>query len=334
MIRFLILFSFLCWSNITCKAQVDFTAKEILAKSIEFCGGRDSIAKINSSSLIYDLTTGDSGHGSVVEKRIIAKQYMKSVLLPGHVPKSMHYDGTALTGINGGDKTLISDLSEKEEVKLLTYNLPQYGYVELSFVVERIDDQQFNQFDCYVVRATSKSGYTTLNYFDKSNFRLIMIIYPKGNRSLLMGYVFKNNVLFNSKIVNVVNGLEQSILTLKRIDNNIDINPLWFRVSNTMPYAPPADVKDGAFTSNDGSVLTRNGAVQTEQNGSSTFKLFLTWIDTYTYSMAYDEGFLSQKEMKTKDIILVKIVSWNQYGYVCHYYSEGVGGTQDYKKNK
>ena len=147
-----------------------------------------------------------------------------------------------------------------------------------------------------------------------------------------MDYVFKDNVLFYSKVVNVVSGSEQSTLTLKRIDNNIDINSLWFRVNDTIPYLPPADIKNGVFISNDGSLLTRKGAVQTEQNGVKNFKLFLVWIDNYTYSMTYDKVVLNQNEIKSENIILVKIVSWNRNGYVCHYYSGGVGGTQDYKR--
>ena len=72
--RFIILLGFLCWLCLDCKAQENLTAKEILVKSIEFCGGRDNIEKIKSSSLVYDLVSGDGGHGSVVVKRIAVKQ--------------------------------------------------------------------------------------------------------------------------------------------------------------------------------------------------------------------------------------------------------------------
>jgi hypothetical protein len=144
------------------KAQADLTAEDIVNRSIKFCGGVENISRIKTTDLIYDLTTSDSNHASLIIKRVNSQKYMRSLLSDNALPTSMHYDGTTLTAINGENKTTITDVSTIEEIKLLTYYHPQVGYRELSYSLKRLEDQQFNNFNCYVVSATAKNGYTIL----------------------------------------------------------------------------------------------------------------------------------------------------------------------------
>ena len=225
-------------------------------------------------------------------------------------------------------KKVINDLNTVEEIKLQTYNQIQYGYKELSYSLERLDDQKFSSFDCYVISATAKNGYKTLNYFDKTNFRLIMVVYPKGNKSLLMEYVFRDSVLFNTKILNVEDNSEQMTLVLTKLTNNIDIIPLWFSVNNSQSTSIPDNIKKGTFVSADGALVIRTGSIQTEQKGDYNATLSLSWLNNYTYAMA------DSSPLHTANNILVKIISWDNNGYVCHYYSHKVSGTQEYKIKK
>src|SRR5207237_6185872 len=105
----------------------------------------------------------------------------------------------------------------------------QYGYKELNYQFERLPDKEFKNFNCYVVNAKGKNGYTTVNYFDKTNFRLIMVIYPNGNKSLMIEYVFQDSILFNSHILNTYqNSDEIQTLKLQTININSIISDTWF----------------------------------------------------------------------------------------------------------
>lgn len=317
-------------------AQTNLTADDILNKSIEFCGGLNNMSKIKSSRLFYDLSTSDGSHISLIMQREVSKSYMRSVLSTKHLPTSMHFDGTNLTVINGETKKVVDDIKTIEEIKLQTYNLPQLGYKELSYNLKRLDDQKFSHFNCYVVNATSENGYTTLNYFDKTNFRLIMIIYPKGNKSLLMEYLFKDGVLFNSKILNVEENSEQTTLVLNKLENNVLINKIWFQVDNSASTSIPAYIKKGTFISSDETVLIRTDSIQTEKSkkGDPEHLLFLVWFNNYIYAMVDSKSLNKKQPTETGDNIVVKIVSWNKEEYVCHYYSNGVAGIQEYRTKK
>ena len=312
-------------------AQPDLTADDILNKSIEFCGGIGNLSKIKSSNLVYSVSAGDSTNISVVIKREISYKYMRSTLSESHVATSMHYNGSTVTVIEAEEKEIVTDINAIDEIKLQTFNQPQYGYKKLSYSMERLDDQKFDHFDCYVLRATAKNGYSTINYFDKKDFRLIMIIYPKGNKSLLTGYVFKDSVLFNTTIISIEENSEKWTWVLKKLENNIILNPLWFSVDNSESTSLPDNIKRGSFISSDGTLVNRTDLMQTEKNEKLDFLHFISWYNNYVYVMVDSKSIDKKEPLKPGDNILVKIVSYDENGYVCHYYSKGVSGTQEYR---
>ncbi len=315
-------------------AQADLSADDILNKSIDFCGGIKNISKIKSSSIIYDMTAGDGRQGSLVIKRDISHKYMRSVLSDNFAPTSMFFNGAALKVVDGEKVTLINDLNSIEEIKLQTYDLIQYGYKELSYKLKRLDDQKFKAFDCYVLKATAPDGYATLNYFDKTNFRLIMVIYPKGNRSLLMEYAFKDSVLVNLKILNAEENSDQMTLTLRKLDNNIDISPIWFSCENSETTAVPDYIRTGNFVSADGATVKRSETTQIENGANFNSTLSLNWYNNYGYVIQHIKSINEQNPSQTNEKIYVKIVSWDKDGYACHYYTKQISGTAEYKIKK
>jgi hypothetical protein len=325
------LFFFFNISICLCDSQIEFSAQDILEKSIDFCGGIKNISKIKSTSLVYELGLKDSSLASIIIKREISNKYTRSFISEKHSPSSMQFDGSELTIINAENKRIVNDINSIEEIKLQTYNHPQIGYKELNYSLKRLEDQKFNYFDCFVVRATAKNGYITLNYFDKTNFRLLMIIYPKGNKSLLQEFVFKDSVLFNSRILNVDENSDQMTWVLRKIENNIKINPLWFKVDKSTNTSLPEYIKKGIFISADSTIVNRTDSIQTEKNSKLNHTLFLTWINNYTFGLINYELINKKIHIGTEDIILVKIVSWNKNEYVCHYFLKGASGTQEYK---
>ncbi len=330
---FIVLIVLFVGMNTCAEAQ---TAEEILDKSIALCGGVEKISKIKSTSLLYDLTTSDSSHTSLIMKRQYAQKYMQSTLSETNVSSSLHYDGSSCVAINGEDKMVVRDLASIDEMKLRLYDHIQFAYKQLGYELNRLEDQKFASFDCYTISATSKKGYMTLNYFDKTDFHLLMIIYPDGSKSVIQDYGYKDDVLFNTKVVNVDQNSNQTTLMLQSVNLNTEINPLWFSPGKSKSTAVPLTIKEGTFIASNGIVLNRTATVQTEKGpkGDWEHRLYLNWFNNYIYAMVNSRSVNKKPPYDTGDNILVKIVGWNESEYVCHFYTNRVSGTADYKLKK
>jgi len=319
-------------------ASTNYTASEILDKSIEFAGGEENIMKISSIEYEYDITINDKPGNSLIEKRIQGKKYMKSFLSMDYKSNSIHFNGKSFATID--DTILITSKDKRviENGKLLTYHNIQLGYKLLKYEITRIEDIKFNEFDCYVIKATSNKGYSTINYFDKSNFRLIMVIYPNKSKSLLVSFSHKDDILYHTQIMNIDSSGQKTIWTLEDFKTEATINKLWFNISTKENTNVPDDIKQGIFHPVFGTKTTvnRGKTIQTEvyNEGNSKFTLFVTWSNSNTMSLINLDSRSSNPDyiLKKRDAILVKIPSWNSKGYVCHFLSNGNGGTQEYLK--
>jgi hypothetical protein len=182
------------------------TAEQIVDASIAFCGGEARIAQVQTSSINYLMTQPDQSTAIVTEKRKTGGKYVQSVLSKTYLPQTTFFDGKKISSVDGSSLRHVDNPALVGEIKLKTYAQIQYGYKMLRFALARLPDKKFENFDCYVVGAKADGGYTTLNFFDKTNFRLLMVVYPNGNKSLMINYAFKEGVLFNSYIVNTFPG--------------------------------------------------------------------------------------------------------------------------------
>ncbi|MFD2515437.1 hypothetical protein ACFSRY_16310 [Pontibacter locisalis] len=313
----------------------DLTAKHILDSSIIFSGGEERISKIESSSINYLLIQPDESTAIITEKRKIGQKYVQSILSMKHVPQTTFFDGTMVTRVDGSSITQIKDLDVMEEVKLRTYNQIQYGYKALNYELTRLPDKKFNNFDCYVVSAKADNGYTTMNFFDKTNFRLLMVVYPNGNKSLMIDYMFKDSILFNSHIVNTfADSDEKQVLRLQHADLNVDISDLWFNCPYKDKVYTPPHIKSGEFESTNGdkTVFTRTEKSQDykDDQGKLIMRRFLKWTNNDTYGLI-DEKAIKNNDSSPESLILVRIISWDDKEYVCHWIAGKYTDTQDYK---
>jgi hypothetical protein len=239
--------------------------------------------------------------------------------------------------VDGNSINHITELYNKEEIKLKTYNQIQYGYKHLNYQLTRLPDQKFKNFDCFVVTAKANHGYTTLNFFDKTNFRLIMVVYPNQNKSLMIEYVFKDSVLFNSLILNTVpNSDKIQTLKLQTIDLNPAISDTWFNCPYQDTIAIPEYIKKGKFVSTNGAdtrfTRTETSMDYIDENGTIILKRFLAWgvVSPDTFALI-DEELLRNSGKSSSASILVRVVSWDSNGYVCQWITDTHTDTQDYK---
>jgi hypothetical protein len=337
-IKHFITFLFFLPSLLFGQNQSDLTASQIIDSSIVFCGGELRISKIESSRINYLLIQPDQTTAIINEQAKTGKKYVQSILSRTHVPQTTFFDGDKISRINGNSVVHMTDLQSKEEIRLKTYNTQiQYGYKKLGYQLSRLPDQKFRNFDCFVVKAVAGNGYTTMNFFDKSNFRLIMVVYPNGNKSLMIDYAFKDSILFNSEILNTFpNSAEFQSLKIQTIEINPTISEMWFKCPYADRVEVPKFIKTGKFVSSNGAdtrfIRTEISMDYLNESGSIVLKRFLAWgiVSPDSFGLI-DEKALKDNDKSSKSQILVRVVSWDDTGYVCHWITDTHTDTQDYK---
>ncbi|NOS94612.1 MAG: hypothetical protein HOP30_22095 [Cyclobacteriaceae bacterium] len=305
--------------------------------SLLFCGGEMRISKIESSRINYLLIQPDRTTAIINDQLKTGKKYVQCILSKTNSPQTTFFNEEKISRVDGSSIIHIADLQSKEEVKLKTYNQIQYAYKQLKYLLTRLPDQKFKNFDCFVVKAKADNGYATINFFDKTNFRLLMVAYPNGNKSALIDYVFKDSVLFNSQIVNTFsNSKDLQILKLQTIDLNVDISDIWFNCPYSDKVYVPEYIKIGKFSSTNGEATTFNRTEismdYTDDKGNIDLKRFLTWgiISPDTFSLIDEQAF-KDNDKSSSSQILVRVVSWDKNGYVCQWITDKYTDTQDYK---
>lgn len=315
--------------------QQQLTANQIVDASIAFCGGETRLSKISTGRINYQLILPDQPTAIINEQIRTGKKYTQCILSTSHIPQTTFFNGEKVSRVSGDSITHITDVQAREEIKLKTYTQIQYGYKQLKYQLTRLPDQKFKNFDCFVVNAKADNGYTTMNFFDKTNFRLLMIAYPSGNKSLLIDYVFKDSVLFNSQILNTyANSAETQTLKLRNLDINPAISDVWF----TCPYADkielPQYIKTGKFTSSNGADtrFTRTDKFMdyTDAAGKTILRRLLFWLTADGFALI-DEKAAQDNNKAMQPSILVRVISWDENGYVCQWITDTQTDTQDYK---
>jgi len=160
-------------------------------------------------------------------------------------------------------------------------------------------------------------------------------MYPSGNRSIMMDYIFKDGVLFDSKVGNgFANSDDIQTLNLLGVHLNEDISNIWFNCPYSDKVYVPKDIKIGQFTSTNGAptIFTRTKISMdyTNDKGNVELRRFLTWVSPDTFGLI-DEKDFKNNDQSSKSQILVRVVSWDAYGYVCQWITDDNTATQDYK---
>ncbi|MGN6395119.1 MAG: hypothetical protein ACTHMI_06135 [Mucilaginibacter sp.] len=330
----LILFYFLP-TLLFAQKQERLMASQIVDSSIVFCGGEARISKINSVQTTYELTQPDQSKAIVNDKLKTGEKYVQCILSKTNSPQTTFFNGEKISRVDGDGIVHTTNIQSKEEVKLKTYSQIQYAYKKLNYELSRLPDHKFENVDCFVVTARAPNGYTTKNFFDKKNYRLLMVMYPNGNKSVMMDYIFKDGVLFNSKVGNAfANSNDIQILNLVGVTLNEYISDTWFNCPYSDKVFVPEYIKIGRFTSTNGdpTTFTRNKISMdyTNNQGDVDLRRFLTWVSPDTFGLI-DEQAIKSNDKSSKQQILVRVISWDKQGYVCQWITDNNTDTQDYK---
>ncbi len=311
------------------------TAAQILNSSIEFSGGENRIKNIKSTDANYLLIQLDKSTAIINQKIKTGEKYVQCILSMTHVPQTTFFNGKVLSTVNGSSVTHVDSLNEIEEIRLKTYSQLQFGYKTLGYKLTRLPDKNFQNFDCYVISAAASNGYTTVNFFDKKNYRLLMVVYPSGNKSLMVDYVFQDSVLFNTHVINTFtdsNTVQE--LRLQQVELNPGIADIWFNCPYERDLSIPDYIKTGQFESTTGPrtefVRSANSQDYKDETGKLIGRRFLKWINDDTYRLI-DHKAIQNKDLSPESEILVRIISWDKQGYVCQWIAGKYTDTQEYR---
>lgn len=290
------------------------------------------MAELKTSELTYLFVGADETVSTIAENRICGKKYVQSILAKDIVAQTTFFDGKAFSRVEGSKIYRMFATNTLDAQRLRTYNNIQYGYKQLDYEFTRMPDEKFQNFDCFVVQARNKFGNETINYFDKTNYRLLMVIYPEGNKSLMIEYKYQGGILFNSLVINRSADGKVDKLKLLKIKTNTALSDSWFNCPYQNKVILPDSIRTGKFSPViDNSILVRTNDMQieTDSKGGDKIELTLKWINADSFELNSIEP-----EGKTSMNILVRIVSWDTNGYVCQYISGQSTGTQEYRMVK
>lgn len=312
------------------------TAIQIIQRAIDSSGGDKIFDLVKNSETISQIVTskGDTIYFSV--KRMDFDKYYISSLSLGYTNTSTVYNKGKAALISNGNAQQILDPLKLEELQLQSYISLEYGYKKLGYALKREADQKFNNFDCFVVLASSPLGRTTINYYDKKTGTLIMIIYPNLNKSVFIDFYKTKGITCPSNIlmVDTLGAITSSTLTKLNYDENLDSN--WFIIPVAGVYKAPKTFRTGTFkylNSNDGTKIIREETRQTEIAGESKKEYKIEWTTDNDYLVYRLKNVANPITNENIEYIKVRITSWTKTKYYFQYItSTNIGGTCAFEK--
>jgi hypothetical protein len=314
------------------------TANQIIQRAIDSSGGDSKLASLHSVEFITQIITPENQVLSLAIKKKDFNKYYISTLSTSHVNSTTIYNnGNAVILKNDSSKSITDPLT-LEDLQLQCFISIDYGYKKLGYKLTRLDDEKFQNFDCYTVLAESPLGNKTANYYDKKTGRLTMIIYPNEHKSVFIDFYKSEGLTAPSKVLmtDTRNTVTQSSLQKLVYDNNLD--PYWFTLAKEGKYQAPETFKTGVFkyvNSNDGAGFTREKDKHIETSSGQRTEYKIKWDGNSDYLLFRLRNPAKPATDDNIEYFKVKIISWNNTKYYCQYItSDNMGGTCAFEKVK
>jgi hypothetical protein len=300
-------------------------ASDIIEKSIAYSGGKEALSKISSLEQLY-LHLDEAGNSaSIAEKRKDNKYLTQSIISLGNESQTTFFNGAEIVYVRGGTVKRFSGAG-RHELMLKTFSHLTLAYATLNHAFTRLPDAKAENTDCYVVEAKNPDGYATVNYFDKTSFRQVMVLYPGGTKSFFSEDVEQNGIRFNKHIINTDAAGKVSQMVLVDIKVNTAISHLWFDPPFQSTFAVPDGIRYGTFQSvATGTVIRREATRQVNGSGESATTFQADWKNQAMFE-------IRQPGQLPGEGFIVRIVSWDGRGYVCHVMGLAGAGTDEFRK--
>jgi hypothetical protein len=316
--------------------ETKITASQIIQRSIDSSGGDAKLASLHSVEFITQVVTPENQVLSLAIKRKDFNKYYVSTLSITHVNSTTIYNNGKAIIIKNDSVKNVTDPTMLEELQLQCYISVDFGYKKLGYTFSRLDDQKFQNFDCYAVLVESPLGRKTANYYDKKTGGLIMIIYSNQNKSVFIDHYQSSGLTAPSKVLitDIKNNVTQSSLQNLIYDNKLDSH--WFILPKEGKYEAPEIFKTGTFkyiNSKDGAKFIREKNRQIEISDGQKTEYKIKWDSNNDYLLFRLKNPANSATDENIEYLKVKIISWDNNKYYCQYItSNNTGGTCVFEK--
>lgn len=322
------------------RAQQDkLTAMDIVQRSIDSTGGDRKFDTVNTGDFVNLLLIDQRDTISLITKKKGFNKYWTSTLSIGYANITTIYNNGRAVIIKNDTVREIIDPLELEALAFSCYISTDYAYKKLGYKLTRLDDEKFENFDCYAVLAESPLGQHSVNYYDKKNGKLLMIIYPSGNRSINTEYFKHEGVSVPFKVL--MSSHQQGKYTWSRLEQ-LDYEPPsdtgWFTLPAKGSYKAPQSFRTGTFNflSNNGSgkiVRGDQGEVESIKDVKNTYEI--KWMSDNDYLIFRLKNSASPPTNDNIEYRKCRIITWSGNKYYCQYLTSSyAGGTAVFEKGQ
>ncbi|HEX6181120.1 MAG TPA: hypothetical protein VFZ47_07710 [Chitinophagaceae bacterium] len=216
----LVLFSFLC----LCATAQELTAEQVVARHAEVTIRKGFLDTIRTYKMVAEcvMSTGDSFKYTTVA--IAGHAFYTHVASKGVTYVKIYNQGTAFS-IQNGKKEFITEKSELDRLKLLTYMMPDAMYKQLGYRFTLEGESRQDGIEYYIVKLVSPNGHEQLNYYDKQSGLLTIIIDPVVGRTQLLRYEPFVGGFYMQKFVHHTKTGEAIESTISEFRPNVEIDP-------------------------------------------------------------------------------------------------------------
>ena len=216
----LLLFSFKC----LCATAQDLTAEQIVARHVEVTINKGYLDTIRNFKLV-GIGVTDSGDSIRMTAVAITGRACYMQIARKEVLQIQVYNKGAAFSIINGQREFITDKSELDGLKLLTYMIPEAMYKKLGYRLTLEGESRQNGIEYYIVKRTSPNGHEQLNYYDKKTGLLSIIIDPAIGRTQVLQYEPFVGGFYMQKCVHHYKTGASMEFTISEFSANVEVEP-------------------------------------------------------------------------------------------------------------
>jgi len=337
--KLLLLLDLLSATHIAFGQDSKLTAMDIVQRSIDSTGGDRKFDTVNTGDFVNQLLIDQRDTISLITKKKGFNKYWTSTLSIGYENSTTIYNNGRAVIIKNDTVREITGPLELEALAFSCYISTDYAYKKLGYKLTRMDDQKFENFDCYAVLAESPLGQKTLNYYDKKNGKLLMIIYPSGNRSINTEY-FKHEGV-SVPVMVLMSGHQEGKYTWAKLEQ-FDFEPPsdtgWFELPSPGSCKTPDKFRTGTF-----SYLSNNGSgkvIRDDQKEIGSIKdiqkiYSIRWTSANDYLIFRLKNSANPPTNDNIEYRKCRIITWSGNKYYCQYLTSSYeAGTAIFEKGQ
>jgi len=320
----LLVIAILCGYDSVLAQQDTLSAQTILQRAIDSEGGDQLLDSVNTMDFVQLIVTPVHDTLFRAVKKMGQDRYFVCVAGLTQESSTTIYNAGRAVVIRKGIAEPITDPSSLEDLHESAFSSTDFAYKKLGYKLTRMPDEQIENFDCYILVAESPGGQRSINYYDKHNGHLLMVVYVIAGiqHKTIFARYYKQRGIAIPQLLLIGQGDDAAVtqVTLGRIDDDAVIDSGWFRLPVAGTCIAPDFFKRGSFNcirenGNFEVVVTRDNLTELGKNGQAIYHI--QWTGDSDYILTRDG---EQRKCR--------IINWSGNKCYCHCIGSGIGSGQ------